>query len=635
MSVLLLFPPVVTTGFGSYYPSLPVLAGHLKSGGYTVIQKDLNAALAEKLLEPATLQGIADGALPGAAGDLQPTHMASVAARLLLKNRALLYDEEGRVRLAAKTGSPSYLLSLLAKPLIVDDLIVDIFDRLSSGCPVVTWYQEFYDALDLSIVAANEIALIGISVPMGPQLLPALVLTQLIKARRPEVKIVMGGPALSLMSEMDIAFMLANMHGLDAIVRYDGEVALTALAAQTAQGQWRPDEVGNTSSRQADGQVVHTAATSGLPLNALANADYAKEILSRLSDPEIGIVQTRGCYWGKCAYCDFVELYEGSPRYRTRSPESFIDEVMYQMNEHGVSRFSLITEAIPPSFALKFSRLVEEKGLKIRWNSFAMVDRHFTPEHFHAMKNSGCESLVIGLETMVDRVLSLVEKFATADENAAFLRTGHDAGIKLQINLIPDLPTTKYDEAVAALAYLDDLTDCIDAVSIFPFEATRSSRIGRNPRQFGLTPIHAGQLKGQALFAANHLRVIDKGMRPEQRASIIQQYQAFADKVNGRRHDNLQAPEQLRDDCGARPYRVEDKAVDIVLHDDAIHIFNWQTQERWSAPKDVQTLLDTLRGLGPSFCTPDVLRLASNQGELAPLIQGLIDLRMLVPLNND
>jgi len=48
------------------------------------------------------------------------------------------------------------------------------------------------------------------------------------------------------------------------------------------------------------------------------------------------------------------------------------------------------------------------------------------------------------METMNDRVLRLVHKAATAAENGAFLERASNAGISLQVNLIPDLPTTTF-----------------------------------------------------------------------------------------------------------------------------------------------------------------------------------------------
>ena len=64
------------------------------------------------------------------------------------------------------------------------------------------------------------------------------------------------------------------------------------------------------------------------------------------------------------------------------------------------------------------------------------------------------------------------------------LRDARAAGIRLTINLIPNLPTTTRDEALRGLADLEAVADCMDRVSVFDFEATRSSNVGRDPAAF-------------------------------------------------------------------------------------------------------------------------------------------------------
>jgi len=178
------------------------------------------------------------------------------------------------------------------------------------------------------------VQLLGISVPMGPQLLPALAFAELCRERAPELRVVLGGPTLSLMAEQDIGRLLRSNPAVDAVARYDGERPVEALARQAIDGDWHPHTVPGVSARRS-GRTVHCPPAAGVALNDLPAPRYEPEILDKLVDPAIGIVQARGCYWGKCDYCDFVEMYEGSPRYRTRSAENFVDEMEYQVRRHG------------------------------------------------------------------------------------------------------------------------------------------------------------------------------------------------------------------------------------------------------------------------------------------------------------
>lgn len=630
MSTLLVFPPIVTTGFGSYYPSLAVLAGHLGAAGLAVDQLDLNQKVACHLLEISTLAAIGAGQIPGLPGTSAPGAMAAMAARLLGKNRSQLIDQHGRLASLEGTLGQGYLLPLVCKSLLVDEEIDAVLLRVDGDCPVAHWYRRFYaDSRIVESLYDPALRLIGVSVPMGPQLLPALLLAQFIKHTRPDLKIIMGGATFSLMADHDLDQLLLGSPAVDAVVRFEGESALLSLVRQAEARQWAPRGVANVSF-QADGVVEHCPPQAAAKLDLLAFADYASDIVQALQEPELGIVQTRGCYWGRCAYCDFVELYDGSPRYRTRSADSFVAEVEHHIQRSGVRNFSLITEAIPPSFARRFAELVVEKDLGIRWNSFAMVDRHFTDQHFRLMKRSGCDSLVIGLETMVDRVLELVGKYAKSSDNAFFIRSASANGIALKVNLIPNLPSTTYREALDALDAMQALADCIDTVTVFPFEATRSSQIGRNPGKYGLIPLKLTNSSGQALFAANHLAVEDPGMNLEQRDDVVRRYQQFADHVNARKFIASAKWDLLSGAAGRLRFAEED--VDLLNEAGELHLFNARTREQWRAPAFVGPLIAALSASGASIDGATLQAAAAKHPEMRPYIQGLIDTGVFVPV---
>lgn len=114
---------------------------------------------------------------------------------------------------------------------------------------------------------------------------------------------------------------------------------------------------------------------SSSPLEGLAFAQYDPAVVAKMAEPELAVVQARGCYWGRCTYCDYVELYEGNTRYRTRTATRFVDELQHQINTHGVRRYAVISEALPPAFARRVAREILDRNIQVRWYSFAMVDK--------------------------------------------------------------------------------------------------------------------------------------------------------------------------------------------------------------------------------------------------------------------
>jgi hypothetical protein len=425
-----------------------------------------------------------------------------------------------------------------------------------------------------------------------------VVFARVLRRRYPTARIVLGGPAISLMDPDDLATLLAGVPEVDAAVRFDGEKPLLALTEQALAGDWRPGEVGGVSACTLAG-VLHVPPQAGLPLGLLPFGHYDEKLLARLTDPEIGIVQARGCYWGKCSYCDFVELYDGSPRYRTRTPKMLVEEMEAQLARHGVRRFAIVTESLPPAFARRMSEEILARGLQVSWNSFAMVDRRFDEQTLRAMAESGCEYLVIGAETMTDRVLALVSKSATGADNEAFFRTAARAGIRLRVNLIPDLPSTTYDEALAALEAFSELRDCFESVAVFPFEATRSSEVGREPARFGLVLAGDQPVLGQAQYAGNHLSNVDPAMSAEQRAEVHARYRAFAAEVSAA--GSLPGHAGYSDLRGDATVRLARERIDLIDDAGTTVCFDAVTGRRHVFPPAWQPIL---RALGDGTARP-------------------------------
>jgi Radical SAM superfamily len=519
--VCLIFPPLVESNFGSYFPSTAVLAAYLEAEGIRTTQVDLNEEFADYLLADETLQAIVDRRLPQVAR-LAQTSRALTAARFLLRHRDRLYDDAGRHDFESEPHL-RWLLHVLSIPFLSNPSAADIAEPGRAGSPAATMHREFFAAARIAERLPPQTRLVGLSVPMGPQLVPALLLAAHLKAARPGVRIILGGPTISLSGPGDLATLLSRNPSVDAAVKFDGELPLAELARQTLDGRWDPASVRGVSAVAA-GVVKHNPPGRGLNVNSLPYPRYEQTLLDRLADPVLGIVQARGCYWGKCDYCDFVELYDGSPPFRARTPTAFMAEIDHQIATYGIRRFAFITESLPPAFARKVCTEIVRRGLDIGWVSFAMVDRRFDRDLLELIAQAGCRHLIIGLETTVTRVLKLVRKSSDREENFRFLRDARDARLNLWVNIIPDLPSTTYAEALQALSDLEELSDCVSKFAVFPFEATRSSRVGSDPERFGLRVEPSAGTNGIAQYAMNHLGNVDPAMTDAERREIYRRF---------------------------------------------------------------------------------------------------------------
>ena len=607
--VALVFPPLVETNFGCYYPSTAVLAGYLAAKGIDSVQTDLNENFATYLLEPESLEHMAKGEFGDRLAS-SPSSMPAVAARLLTRYGHSLIDEQGKHLFREDSSDLAYLLNILAQPYRIDVPLSVMAKPGFYNQPEAVVYRTFFEHTNYAETLPTSIHTVGVSIPVGPQLAPTLILARYLKTLRPDLAIILGGSTISLMTLVDIEKILICNPAVDAVVRSDGERPLEALLEQRQAGSWEFAKVPGVSCRVGT-SIIHRPPEAGPELDSIPYAEYDSKLLSHLSKPEIGVVQSRGCYWGKCAYCDYVELYKGSSLFRTRTPNSFVNEMEYQAKKHGVHQFSVITEAIAPALAGKISKLILQRGLQVKWHSFAMIDRRFTPDVFKTMVRAGCEYLVVGAETMTNRVLHLMNKAATKEDTIKFILNARASGLDLKVNLIPNLPSTTYQEAMDSLAAFRELQEGFIYISSFPFEVTRSSRVGRQPERFGLRIVESEYTTGQSQFTLNHLEVSDLAMTADEREQVFTEHHAFAAQVNNRGIMDTPSSVVQEDTIENARFQLADEFLDITQVEGGVQCYNWLTRKRFQMPEEWPALIGKIRSKQP-FRRDDFIRWFSS-----------------------
>jgi len=101
-AVALVFPPLVESSFGGYYPSTAVLAGWLYANGVSCTQIDLNADFAEYLLASGALLDLATGRIPG----IGPDELPAACSRWAVKNHEELISADFRAGVLTPIREP-------------------------------------------------------------------------------------------------------------------------------------------------------------------------------------------------------------------------------------------------------------------------------------------------------------------------------------------------------------------------------------------------------------------------------------------------------------------------------------------------------------------------------------------------
>ncbi len=149
------------------------------------------------------------------------------------------------------------------------------------------------------------------------------------------------------------------------------------------------------------------------------------------ADIAASILTSRGCI-NRCNFC-----YRMEKGIRLRSVDSIVEEMKILNKNYGVNYFEIEDEL----FIVSKQRMIDLKDalkradLKIKFYCQARVDL-FDEEFAELIKECGCQFLNFGMESSDQKVLDLMNKNTTVEQNIKAAKIARKAGIGLGLNFI-------------------------------------------------------------------------------------------------------------------------------------------------------------------------------------------------------
>jgi hypothetical protein len=351
---------------------------------------------------------------------------------------------------------------------------------------------------------------IGLSVCFPGQLVPAYSFALKLKRAFPDVHLVAGGPAITQ--------VLLRLHGpalrqalgpFDSAVVFEGEHTLLALCRALAEGRKGARALAGIPNLVLPDPSLGAGYLPGPPtvdLRDLPAPDFDGLPLDRYLSPQLLLPYdpTRGCYWGRCAFCHYGLTATGTARYRERAVETVVGHLGALSARHGTRFFYLSQDSVAPKTLGRLADALAESGLDLRWGTDLRPEAHLTPERCAGLRRGGAVACSLGVESASPRVLRLIDKGVTPAVAGKAMRNLAQAGIAAEVMCFTDFPTETFDEAMATLRFLEEQAPHVAAFIVGQFELTHGSRVAREPARFGLREIWGvqGDALGTALFFA-------------------------------------------------------------------------------------------------------------------------------------
>ncbi len=296
--------------------------------------------------------------------------------------------------------------------------------------------------------------------------------------------IIFGGPGvywvdrnrnmpIGILDEKGIPIL--PMEIIDVFVHGDGEEALEEILHCLELGE----DLRNLKSitTRVDGQYLTTGPRHlnlqldqyPLPVFEWVNFDAYHEIELGIQAPAriVPIILSRGCI-NSCRFCNDW-IMQG--RYRFRNPQEVFDEMRHRVLGEEFSRFYFCDLLVNgnleqlKTLAELIVRSQYPRRYNLVWSGQAIARREMDIKYLKVLRDSGCEGITYGVESMSDKVLQVMHKNITVEDIESVLKTTKSVGIPCQINLIVGYPGEGEREFQETFRNLKRLARYIDRVS--------------------------------------------------------------------------------------------------------------------------------------------------------------------------
>nr|MBI3614757.1 radical SAM protein [Nitrospirota bacterium] len=349
----------------------------------------------------------------------------------------------------------------------------------------VNVYRDICRQLVLPLISKEAPDVVGVSIGTQMQLLAGLTFCKMVKEAFPNIHVTVGGNVITRLQEELPRQERFFTEVFDSAIMYEGEHALLWLLEALAGGR-AIESVPNLMYRDEAGihvnKDIYTEKTAALPL-----PDFEGLPLDHYFSPVriLPYLATRGCYWGRCTFCDHGQGY--FDQYRGLPAQDVVRQVTALKEKYQAQHFLFADESYPPALFKKVSQLLVEQKVGIKWTTLIRFEETLHEQDMKLAAQAGCCTLYYGMESANERVLGLMDKHVKKSVIARNLKDAAQVGIWNHVMAFYGFPGETRDEALETRQFVLDNQPQIHSVELFYFVAYRHTPMVRKPDQFGIT----------------------------------------------------------------------------------------------------------------------------------------------------
>lgn len=273
----------------------------------------------------------------------------------------------------------------------------------------------------------------------SPQMPAATKVLKQIRETRPEAKVILGGPHITL---VNAAWKKEKKNGIqgratkamvklvemfDVLVAGDGEDSIFQAIS--------PDSPSIVDADDPKGPLFMTSSRyNEMPFPARHLVDVGSYKYSIDSVPALSMIAQLGCPFA-CAFCGGRES-SMLRKIRTRNTETIVSEINHLYSRYGVRGIMFYDDELNVNKSMvqlmnAIHEVGKNLGVDFRLRGFIKSEL-FTDEQAEAMYRAGFRWILVGFESGSPRILENINKKATREDNTRCLQIARKHGLKVK-----------------------------------------------------------------------------------------------------------------------------------------------------------------------------------------------------------
>lgn len=287
-------------------------------------------------------------------------------------------------------------------------------------------------------------------------------LCQSLIEKKVTAKYIFGGPGATAEPEL----LLKTFSFIDAAVIGEGEITLLELSERLFNNQSLIGVKGaycNENGEINKGEMrplISDMDTLPIPHHfTFLNSRGSTEIFKYMA-----VSSARGC-GGNCGFCYKTFNKQPGKKFRYKSTETFVSEIEYFNQEHGINRFAFIDQTFEDPGKIGKKRILDIAEAIIKRKLDIIFTVHIRTENYHmddqniinTLKKAGLIGVFPGLETGTDRGLKIFNKPSTIDDHKRTIKLFRNNNLLIDIGWINFHPYITLEDLLINVKFLQDI----------------------------------------------------------------------------------------------------------------------------------------------------------------------------------